>query len=354
MRKDIIIRLFRLCICLLILIAITLRKDGRLLGHSVGAGNGIEALDTVRLSISGDSIIVNTTVLSENVLGYAGPTPIKLYILDNKIDSIAVLKNSETPGFLRRASSRLFPLYIGKSVSEARTMQVDAVSGCTFTSTALIKNIDIALEQLPDDSSVMLHGHRNWRDILKLTLAVLAALSAAIVPLFCKNKTYRFVQMVLNTAILGFYSASFISYSSMVGALANGLTFANTALAILIVTAFIYPLFGKRAHYCTWACPYGSAQELMGHCGKKKIHIGAKAAKWLELGQQILWVILVVLAMSGAFLDWMDYEPFSAFMWQSAEWIVIAFAVLMLVLSIFINRPYCRFVCPTGAMLKKL
>ena len=79
-----------------------------------------------------------------------------------------------------------------------------------------------------------------------------------------------------------------------------------------------------------------------------------KVIKGLKWVQYILWAVLMVLSWSGIFLDWMNYEIFSAFIWESAQWIVIAFAAVFLVLSIFVNRPFCRFVCPVGAMLKKL
>lgn len=352
--KTYLQRLGMLCVCLLMLAAISLRKDGRLLGHDLRSKASREIADTARLSVSGDTIIVNTSLLSQDIIGYAGPTPIKVYVLDERIEKIDVLENYETPGFLKRASKVLFPQYIGKSVNEVRGMQVDAVTGCTYTSSALIDNMDLAMAQLPSDTSVLLPGHKDIGQIIKLVLAVLVSLMAAVLPLFIKNKTYRTVQLCLNVAVLGIYTATFVSFTSIVGAISNGLGWMNLALAVLLVVAFLYPLFGKKNHYCNWCCPYGAAQELMGRCSKKKIHLSAKVVKGLEWFQMILWAVLMVLAWSGVFFDWMDYELFSAFAWASAEWVVIAFAAVFLVLSIFVNRPYCRFVCPTGVMIKKL
>ena len=48
----------------------------------------------------------------------------------------------------------------------------------------------------------------------------------------------------------------------------------------------------------------------------------------------------------------MNYEMFVAFILQSASWIVIVWALLFIVLSVWVPRPYCRFVCPTGTLFK--
>ena len=55
---------------------------------------------------------------------------------------------------------------------------------------------------------------------------------------------------------------------------------------------------------------------------------------------------------AGVTAKWMDYELFTAFIWQTANVVVIVFALVMLVLAVFVPRPYCRFVCPTGTLLK--
>ena len=45
---------------------------------------------------------------------------------------------------------------------------------------------------------------------------------------------------------------------------------------------------------------------------------------------------------TGVWFDWIDYEPFSAFVFQSASWAVIAIALAFVALSTVIMRPYCR------------
>ena len=75
-------------------------------------------------------------------------------------------------------------------------------------------------------------------------------------------------------------------------------------------------------------------------------------AKRLDKFRQILWAMLMLCLWTGVWFDWIDYEPFSAFVFQSASWVIIAIALAFVALSTVIMRPYCRFVCPTGSLLK--
>ena len=49
---------------------------------------------------------------------------------------------------------------------------------------------------------------------------------------------------------------------------------------------------------------------------------------------------------------YLHYELFSAFIFQSVAVVVMVFAVVVVILSLFVPRPYCRFVCPTGNLFK--
>ena len=121
---------------------------------------------------------------------------------------------------------------------------------------------------------------------------------------------------------------------------------------IMLITAFVYPLFGKKSYFCTHVCPFGSLQELAGKCVGYKIRMKPTTAKRIDWLRQILWTILMLCLWTGIWFDWIDYEPFSAFVFQSASWVVIAIAISFVALSTVIMRPYCRFVCPTGSLLK--
>ena len=91
-----------------------------------------------------DTTVINTELLSKNVKGFKGTTPVKIFIVKNKIAKIETLPNHETPKFFDKAKT-LLSEFTGKSVSKATKMDVDGVSGATYSSKALKKNVALGL-----------------------------------------------------------------------------------------------------------------------------------------------------------------------------------------------------------------
>ncbi len=90
--------------------------------------------------------VVNTTTLGKDVQGYVGTTPVKIYIKKNKIEKVEVLKNQETPKYNAKVKKALQNKWDGQKVKDAAKLKVDGVTGATFTSDALIKNVQLGLE----------------------------------------------------------------------------------------------------------------------------------------------------------------------------------------------------------------
>ena len=80
--------------------------------------------------------------------------------------------------------------------------------------------------------------------------------------------------------------------------------------------------------------------------------LGRRTLQVLTWVRRILWGVLMLLMWSGVAFGWMDYELFSSFMLSSAPMIVVVLGGVVFVLSFFVDRPYCRFVCPTGTLFK--
>ena len=91
-------------------------------------------------------IVINTTTLGKDVEGYAGPTPLKVYIKNNKVEKIEFLKTQETPKYYLKVKKALAEKWNNLKVKDASKQQVDAVTGATFSSEAVIKNVQLALD----------------------------------------------------------------------------------------------------------------------------------------------------------------------------------------------------------------
>ena len=90
--------------------------------------------------------VIYTGDIAKKVIGYNGTTPLNITVKNGVIENIEVLENQESPGYLKRAKEKVLPQYIGKTVAEARKLNADIATGATYTSEALIKNIQMGLE----------------------------------------------------------------------------------------------------------------------------------------------------------------------------------------------------------------
>ena len=346
-------QILSLIICILMIMAVSIRRDGRILGHDLHPSDEAAVTspsDTLRI-LSDGTIVINTTPLGNDIIGYGGRVPLEISIKDGVVTHVETLENAETPRFLEKVSP-LLTKWNGLTIEQAQALEVDVITGATYTSNAIIGNMERGLNYAAQSSQ----ENSFWSSLdisAKAIAGLIVALMAAIIPLFVKNPRYRIFQQVLNIAVLGFWCGTFLNYTALIGYMSNGINIATMLVpVILLITAFIYPLFGKKSYYCANICPFGALQELAGKCVKYKIPMSAKTVKRLDVMRQILWAVLMLCLWTGLWFDWIDYEPFSAFVVQSASWVVIAIALVFVALSTIVMRPYCRFVCPTGTLMK--
>ena len=90
--------------------------------------------------------VINTTSLAEDVEGYAGTTPLKIYIKKDKIDHIEALKNLETPKYFALIKRDLLNKWNGLAVKKAASQEVDVITGATYSSEAVIENVRRGLD----------------------------------------------------------------------------------------------------------------------------------------------------------------------------------------------------------------
>ena len=118
-------------------------------------------------------------------------------------------------------------------------------------------------------------------------------------------------------------------------------------------------VFWGRGAYCGWLCPFGALQELLNKLAKK---LGIPQLQVPFAIHQRLWpfkyvIFLVLFAVSFHAFDLAEklseVEPFKTAIILSfrREWPFVLFAVGLLVIGLFIERFYCRYLCPLGAAL---
>lgn len=370
-RKGIMFRLLSLVVVMLVLSAAAILRDGRIFGHDLRQTHAAvvsvaQGSDTLSVQPDG-TFVVNTRVLAKDVQGYGGPVPLKIHIdKDGRLTAIEAEPNAESPSFFDRAKE-LFSRWQGKTIDEAMAEDVDAVSGATFSSKAIIRNVQRGLAYakqhgLADggkgaqEESAERTVATGWT--LGSIVALIAVLLGAVVPLFTSNRSLHLVQLVVNVVVLGLWTGTFVSYTLFLRLFAGGVSLSAigtlAAPLLMLIVALLYPLAGKSGHYCAHVCPFGSAQELAGKLSRRKLRITPRVLRVLTALRNLLWGVLMALLLTGTCSAWIDYELFTAFIYSSASVWVIVLAVLFLVLSVWVPRPYCRFVCPTGALMKSV
>lgn len=94
--------------------------------------------------------VVYSKPASDGIKGYAGETPVLIAFNTKKvIIGVYLLQNQETPKFAKRVEETgFYNNWNGLTVKKALQKEVDAVSGATFTSNAVVKSVQAALKTL--------------------------------------------------------------------------------------------------------------------------------------------------------------------------------------------------------------
>lgn len=133
----------------------------------------------------------------------------------------------------------------------------------------------------------------------------------------------------------------------------------HTSALILMSLGFVVAfLFGPI--FCGYFCPLGTWQEWIGKLGRKLFGkkfnrmIPPKVDRFLRYLRYIVLAMVVWKTASAVKLVFTDVDPYYAlFNFYTGEAALSAMLVLgvVTVLSLFVERPWCKYLCPYGALL---
>ena len=123
------------------------------------------------------------------------------------------------------------------------------------------------------------------------------------------------------------------------------------AISIPVLLFFVLPLlftliFGRV--FCASACPLGVLQDLVLI---KPMQLPYWLRKSLGFIPYIYLGLAVLLAATGSDFIICRYDPFVGIFRMNAPFSMMVLGILFVLLSMFIGRPYCRFLCPYGVLL---
>lgn len=300
-------------------------------------------------------ILVSSSPVADSIVGYTAAVPVLIGVdLSSKIVGIHLLKNNESKDFVDRiVQSRFMEQWRSLSVQEAATATTDVVSGATVTSTALRSTIQLTLSKYSNTQHVTADA-LDWGTLLRYAGAV-AVLVVALLQ-FASPSRFRRLRVplqVASVAILGFWLGDSLSLVTLHSWLVYGGAYPQKIfLLVVLVLGIVLPLLTRKAFYCSYLCPFGAAQDLMGRVTPRKVVLPKGVSAFLSRLREYIFGAIVLLLALGISFDLTYLEPFSAFAFRTVSLPVAVLAILFLILSAFIPRAWCRFCCPTGQTLE--
>ncbi|WP_245440597.1 NosR/NirI family protein [Neorhizobium sp. T25_13] len=236
------------------------------------------------------------------------------------------------------------------------------------------KEVAAAVNKSEDTAQAEL-WKRIWSD-KQVEIAMVAAMLLVLTCVFffqsfaTKNArgfyVFRMGFLVVTLVFLGWYAnaqLSVVNLMALFGSLVSGFSWQAFLLDpltfILWFAVAAALLFWGRGAYCGWLCPFGALQELTNQIARK-----LRIPQWtLPWGlHERLWPIkyMIFLGLFGASLmsieqaeHLAEIEPFKTAIVLKfiRAWPFVAYAVALLVAGLFVERFYCRYLCPLGAAL---
>ncbi len=216
---------------------------------------------------------------------------------------------------------------------------------------------------------------RIWRDN-KVEIGILVVMLAILSGVFffqvqaTKNARafywFRIGFLVVTLVFIGWgqnAQLSIVNLMALGTSLINGFnwdTFLLDPLVfILWISVAVALLFWGRGAFCGWLCPFGALQELLNQIARF-----FKVPQWrLPWGlHERLWPIkyIIFLGLLGLSLvsiplaeQFAEVEPFktSIILKFARSWPYVLYASVLLGIGLFVERFFCRYLCPLGAAL---
>jgi len=177
---------------------------------------------------------------------------------------------------------------------------------------------------------------------------------------------FRMGFLSVTLVFLGWYAnaqLSVVNLMALAGSLRDGFTWdaflLDPLIFILWSSVAVALIFWGRGAYCGWLCPFGAMQELSNRIARA-LHVPQIRLPW-GLHER-LWPVkyLIFLGLFGVSLasiplaeHYAEVEPFKTaiILKFMRGWPYVAYVLALLFAGLFIERFYCRYLCPLGGAL---
>jgi NosR/NirI family nitrous oxide reductase transcriptional regulator len=189
-----------------------------------------------------------------------------------------------------------------------------------------------------------------------LDVAVLAVALALASWLAIRGRSRRtiFLVTVFTVIYFGFYREGCVCAVGSLQNMTQAIMPLGAALPLVVAVFFLLPLaaallFGRT--FCSSVCPLGAIQDLVV---MRPVSLPSSLAAGLSLAAPLYLSAVLLFAATGAGYMICRYDPFVGFFRLNGPAPMIFTGAAFLVAGMVVARPYCRFLCPYGVLLKWL
>ncbi len=156
---------------------------------------------------------------------------------------------------------------------------------------------------------------------------------------------------IISVAYFGFFRSGCVCSIGSIQNVSLALVDNTYVLPLSVLLFFILPvlfafLFGRV--FCAGVCPFGALQELVN---VKNYRLSKAVTTVLSMIPWLYLIFAILYAVTRSSFIICRFDPFIGIFRLGGDIGLITFGALLLVVSIFIGRPFCRFLCPYGALL---
>jgi len=313
---------------------------------------------------------VTTEICPEKTRGFQSRISTLVGVdVQGKIVEVKILQQAESLGRkTRELEGDFINQFVGKDVSDPLIlgMDVDAITGATITSSAVNNSIRESLYII--SKKVLNSSELNSKMVrsptqmsvtfihfLRLDLVFLLIMAVLVFFGYKENSRFiRYVVFVISIVYLGIWKGGGISIIDIINMLNLNFPFTNDNLylASLILLTLGLTVFAGRI-YCGWLCPFGAFLELLIWISPK-YSTPTGLDSYLKGVKYVIFLVLVLFAINlnmpdAAFKIANIIEPFETFWQIHGNLLAWVWLVLVIILSFFIPRFFCRYLCPLGA-----
>jgi polyferredoxin len=171
------------------------------------------------------------------------------------------------------------------------------------------------------------------------------------VPVFLwAGRWARLAFLVLVVAVLGVLYNQQFAAARVVEIFALDLPPAGNLSLFLLVFGVLALSVAFGQVYCGLLCPFGAMQEILGRLGLL-MPVSPELDRRLRFLKHVVLAATVVIALLLGSKRILDYDPLAVAFSFKADTLMWALIGLVLLLSLFFFRFWCRYLCPVGAFL---